>query len=739
MTPPTITALEALPAQLRSARRWVLWKYVPGPPGKKPRKQPYYVDGQPRAGRLDSPEDQARLATFDSALAAFQVGPYAGLGFALGPDGSGMAWQGIDLDDIADHPGLQGLADHLPGYVETSPSGKGVHALGYGRPFIALGHNGTGVEAYSAARYFTVTGVACGQGAIVDLADFVEQELAPIHRPVPPSGPPAAPAFRPRTLVQETASARQMEELRSALHHIDPSDYDTWIRVGHALRTLGEQGYDLWQDWSGAFMDQHDPGEAHHKWLTMKPDRTGFRAIFAEAQRRGWINPRSRGPWAGDDNHSHEALARAFAAENAASLRYCAVWNQWLYWDGARWAVDTTLLAVDLARDLCRRVAEDVRSAQQATQLGSASTINAVVSLARADRALATSDDQWDVDRWLLNTPGGVVDLRTGVVSPNDPAHHMTKVTAVAPAQGALDAPIFFAFLERITGGDRDLQAFLQRMCGYMLTGDTSAQALFFAYGTGANGKSVFIDTIAAILGDYHSTAPIETFTEKGGDGHPTELARLRGARLVTAVETEQGRRWAESRIKALTGGDRIAARFMRQDFFEFEPQFKLLVAGNHRPSLRSVDEAMRRRFNMLPFQVTIPPEERDLGLKDKLRAEWGAILAWMIEGCLAWQLIGLAPPAAVQAATGAYLEAEDALGTWLEEACEQGVGLWESVAALYASWKAWALQNGEEPGDARAFAQALAARGFPERRTRQARGRAGLRLRAVSDFAEAA
>jgi putative DNA primase/helicase len=192
----------------------------------------------------------------------------------------------------------------------------------------------------------------------------------------------------------------------------------------------------------------------------------------------------------------------------------------------------------------------------------------------------------------------------------------------------------------------------MQRMFGYALTGDTTAHALFFLFGTGANGKSVTIDTIAGILNDYHRTAAIETFTASTTERHPTDLAGLRGARLVTAVETEEDRRWAESRIKTLTRGDTIAARFMRQDYFEFAPQFKLVIAGNHKPGLRSVDEAIRRRFHLLPFTVTIPHAERNPNLREQLKAEWPGILSWMLEGCLDWQRRGLCPPKAVLDAT---------------------------------------------------------------------------------------
>jgi len=316
-----------------------------------------------------------------------------------------------------------------------------------------------------------------------------------------------------------------------------------------------------------------------------------------------------------------------------------AAWGRWLHWTGTLWKYDDTLKAFDLVRAVCREAAASCNNDKVAAAIASAKTVAAVERLAKSDRRLASTTDQWDSDPWLLNTPKGTVDLRTGRMRHHDQRDYITKTTAVGPGG---ECPIWLAFLTRVTGGDTALEAFLQRMLGYSLTGDTSAHALFFAHGHGANGKSVCIDTAAGILKDYHATTPIEAFTVSTTDRHPTDLARLRGARLVTAVETEEGRRWAESRVKALTGGDRIAARFMRQDFFEFTPQFKLLIAGNHKPGLRSVDEAIRRRFHLVPFAVTIPAAERDLRLSEKLRAEWPGILKWMIAGCLDWQRDGL-------------------------------------------------------------------------------------------------
>ena len=203
----------------------------------------------------------------------------------------------------------------------------------------------------------------------------------------------------------------------------------------------------------------------------------------------------------------------------------------------------------------------------------------------------------------------------------------------------------------------------MQRVIGSCKTGSTREHALFFLYGTGANGKSVFLSMISVLLGDYAKTASTSSFTASTTEQHPTDLAGLRGARFVTAIETEDGARWAESKIKSLTGGDKIAARFMRCDFFEFFPEFKLVIAGNHKPALRSVDEAIRRRLHFIPFTVTIPQNKRDPRLGEKLRAELPGILAWAIEGCLAWQREGLNPPLLVREATADYLAAEDAIG----------------------------------------------------------------------------
>ena len=425
---------------------------------------------------------------------------------------------------------------------------------------------------------------------------------------------------------------------------------------------------------------------------------------------------------------TEDALALAFTRRYHRDWRYVATWGRWLVWDGHRWRNEDTLAATDLIRSVCRHAAVRTDNPKIAAKLASSGTVSGVERLARTDRRHAATTDEWDADPWLLNTLGGVVDLKTGRTRVNERADRMTKITTATP-RGL--CPQWTAFLANITGGDVELQAYLQRMVGYCLTGATSAHALFFLYGTGANGKSVFANVISTILGDYAATASMDTFVETRGDRHPTDLAGLRGARFVTAIETEQGRRLNESKVKAITGGDKISARFMHKDFFEYTPQFKPVIVGNHKPAIRNIDEAMRRRLHMIPFTVTIPPERRDPRLTEKLLAERDGILAWAVAGCLAWQRSGLQPPACVQVATAEYFEAEDALGRWLDERCVRAANAKSLTAELFTDWKQWAEAAGEFIGTQRRFSDLLITRGLEKwRNSMGVRGFQGIGLK---------
>jgi putative DNA primase/helicase len=425
---------------------------------------------------------------------------------------------------------------------------------------------------------------------------------------------------------------------------------------------------------------------------------------------------------------SDDALALRFIDQHKDTLRYVPSLGKWLRWDGKRWCFDERLIAHDRMRKICRAAAAECNQAKLAKLIASNKTATAAERFARCDQRIIATVEELDADQWLLNTPGSTIDLRTIEGRPHRQSDLLTKLTGVAP-DASCPTPVWDAFLARITDNQPELAAYLQRVAGYSLTGSTQEHALFFLYGLGANGKTTFLNAITTCAGDYHRAAPIETFTASSVDRHPTDLAGLRGARLVTAIETEEGRRWAESRIKSLTGGDKVSARFMRQDFFEYTPQFKLIIAGNHKPGLKSVDEAIRRRFNLIPFTVTIPPDERDETLPEKLKAELPGIMQWMIDGCLDWQERGLAPPQLVTTATAAYLEAEDALAAWIKEAGQRDPNSWEKSSDLFASWAAWATKAGEYVGPMKRFLGVFETKGFTYERRKDGRGYRGLRL----------
>jgi putative DNA primase/helicase len=404
---------------------------------------------------------------------------------------------------------------------------------------------------------------------------------------------------------------------------------------------------------------------------------------------------------------TEDFIAIQFSRLHSDRLKYCHDRGGWYEWTGTYWRYERTRLAFDWARSLCRKLNAD----ELKISIAKSATASAVEKFAQADRAFAVTSEIWDGDPWLLGTPAGTIDLRTGELLPPRPEDCITKQVLVAPS---FQAPTrWLAFLNETTRGDAGLIRFLWQMAGMCLTGSTREHALFFIYGDGGNGKSVFLNALVNILNDYACTASMDTFTASKYERHSTELAMLRGARLVTANETEEGKAWAESRIMDLTGGTPISARFMRRDFFTFLPQFKLIFVGNHQPVLRNVNDAAKRRFNMLPF--LFKPAEPDRELESKLHLEYEQILGWMIQGCLDWQKYGLIRPESVMDATDKYFEEQDVFGKWIEEKCEVNVhkGQFETSERLFKSWQEFAIGRGEFPGTAKSFGANMSRKGF--------------------------
>lgn len=504
-----------------------------------------------------------------------------------------------------------------------------------------------------------------------------------------------------------------------------PVTFGTLIR--DAEKVYGWTGINLRRDKSAAQM--FPP----HKVAALAATPPEPAAVVHTAQQPGSVSLISGGATTHAPEYGETEIAERFADRHATELRFVKTWNAWLHWTGRRWHRDDSDFVTDLARKHCREESALCSrtpgyTAAQARAICTDRTVNAVMRLARVDRRIASTAETWDQDHWLLGTPGGVIELRTGELRPARPEDHVTKSTAVAPGG---DCPRWLAFLARATGGDAELQAYLQRLCGYALTGSTREHSLHFVFGPGGAGKGTFVHALESILGDYHVGTPIQTFTESKYDRHPAEIAALHGARLVTCSETEKGRHWAEARIKELTGGDTISARFMNQNFFNFAPTFKILISGNYKPHMRP-DAAMRRRFQLAPFTTSIPDHEKDRTLGDKLRAEWPGILAWAIQGCLAWQKHGLNPPPAILDATEEYFEeeAEDVLTMWLHDRCDVDPQAETPHGVLYDSFKRYAEHAGERAISSKQFAKDLRVQKFESDRTGKVRLVVGLKLR---------
>jgi putative DNA primase/helicase len=383
----------------------------------------------------------------------------------------------------------------------------------------------------------------------------------------------------------------------------------------------------------------------------------------------------------------------------------------------------------DVCRTVCREEAQDqTLKPNERVRLSSAKTFAGVLRCVENDPRHHMKPEEWDSDPDVLMTPGGAIDLKTGESIPSARNRFCTMMTAVSPVMGKPKR--WLEFLEWATASRIELQNDLQRACGYFSTGHTNEETLHFLYGVGGNGKSTFINSVSAILGTYAREASADVFLEQKFSQHPTALAGLQGARLVTATELAQGRVWNTSLLKHLTGGDKISARFMHQDFFEFKPNFKLVLSGNHRPALPSVDDAIRRRMLLVPFEQHISDSEKDTHLKETLRGEWPQILHWMLEGCAEWRKRGLAPSAEILGASSAYLNDEDSIGQWISECCQLGEGHEESSSALFDSWKQWAEGSKENAGSQKAFAQELSSRpGIKQYRTARVRGFKGIVL----------
>jgi putative DNA primase/helicase len=618
-----------------------------------------------------------------------------------------------------------------PGWRVKTLNCKADHALG--RDFSGLDIKGDGGYVLFAGRNQTGEYVLVREDLRPDpltvLSDSVRERLGLLHPPDHTEAP--AP---PVTAVLAPTHPTRVEELRLVDRALQHSVVDGRNGAGFWLACqLRDNGYSMSEAYSvmmaayrprvgGLNMKgQPEPYTQSEVWATIQqaysqPAREPW-AVTRRPQQQLPSLPAPAGVPAVDgamdidlanlaeitDTRTSQALTRAFHGE----FRYCYPFKEFLTWDGRRYTIDRMGEIHRMASMMVERlieVANSLTGADRAAFLKAVHKLenrdrhNAMIEMAKAVEGVAVLPDQLDAHPMLLTVENGVIDLKTGELLPHDQSLLMTKLAPATYDQNA-EAPLFMNFLRRIFNDDQNLIRYVQKVMGYTLTGDVSEKVFFILHGAGDNGKSVFLELLMALLGDYARTIPAEVlmFDPRRNPNAPSpEIAKLRGARGVSASEAEAEQFLAEAMVKRMTGRDTITARNCYTESFEYIPQFKLFLATNHLPKLKGQGEAIWGRVRILPFSVSIPKAEQDKHLLDRLLAERAGILRWAVEGCLGWQQEGLDEPAAVRAAGGTYRRQMDTASEFIEQICVADPAKRVKKAALYESYKLWTQNNGK-------------------------------------------
>lgn len=395
----------------------------------------------------------------------------------------------------------------------------------------------------------------------------------------------------------------------------------------------------------------------------------------------------------------------------------------WLHWTGLNWVADSEAIAIEFAKDTVRLLIEEAMSHKGpqaktmyswAIQSQHSSRINCIPKLASSDDQIRLSITELDSNSWAFNCQNGTINLKNGQLLPHNPLDYFTRISPATYGEALAPDSLWLNFIDDITSGSKELAGYLQRVAGYCLTGAISEKCWFFCYGDGDNGKSVFIEVIQELLGDYSVAINTQTLTKNKNNGVPNDIARLCGPRLASVSETGKGEEWNDKLIKDLTGGDTITARFLKKEFFDFRPQCKLMVRGNNKPEAKDQSAGMWRRLQLIPFEAQIPLDKQDKDLREKItRRELSGVLSWAVEGCLEWQRIGLAPPESVTEAVKVYRQDMDFIGQFIDEKTEQSDAFDVKASELYSAFKDWCHDNGQKTISSTAFGIEMRQRNF--------------------------
>lgn len=748
---------ELIPDELKAMPRWVCWRAVPDPKSHSGiSKQPV----NPRTGGMARSNDPTTWTDFETAAAA--AVDYAGIGFMFYESG----YIGIDIDDrpseITDY--RNGIRDNIFGqmndvlqtYAEFSQSGNGIHFIGRGSlPDKDFNNHDAGVEMYTGARFFVMTGNLCTE--YVDIADITET-VKPYYEKyrTRSKSKASAPAeqlpltgcsMSAQEVIDRASRSRQGQKF-SALYAGDTTGYNSNSEADMAFCNM----LAFWCQGDLQLMDEifRSSGLMRDKWdrkqsgttygaITLQKavddlgaayaasgasDSSDYSVTIQKSMQQG--APRIQGKmYRFDDTGNAERLFDAFGD----MLRFCYTDKKWLYYYEGKWYTDNIGYIRQLADSATmlqeqERILyahdEEMLKAFDRHLKKSRSFAGKTNMIREAEHYAPILPQNLDRNKAVIGAKNGIIDLKTGELLPHDREAYLTKQCPVIYNPDAPEPKLWLQFLSDIFGGDPYMLDYIQKCVGYSLTGSTSEQCAFFLFGTGRNGKSTFLEIVRGILGDYATNIQPQTImvNPKSGNAPSSDIARLKGARLVTSVEPNEGMRLDEGLLKQLTGDDVVTARKMFSEEFEFKPEFKLWMATNHKPLIRGTDTGIWRRIHLIPFEVQIPLDRVDKKLKYKLVKESEGILKWAVQGCIRWQNEGLSMPQKVLEAVREYQHEMDVISTFMDACC---IGEGEVKASrLYAVYAKWAEEHNEYVMSSTKFGTELTKRdGIGKKKTR--------------------
>jgi putative DNA primase/helicase len=726
----------AIPAELKAIKNWVCWKAEPDERSHSGiSKKPI----NPITGGFAMPNNADTWTDFETAVSA--ADKYSGIGFMFG----GSGFFGVDIDDVPND--IQQYKDGntnniitefvstLQSYTEYSQSGTGIHIICKGK--LPKGgrkkkHSFGDFEMYDSGRFFVMTGNYCSEYASTTECT---ESIKPLHskyiggaREPQPQKVITLNLNTVDEIVRAACNAKNGYNFKS-LYSGNISSYGSHSEADMAL-------CNMLAFWTGCDADKMDAifrqsGLMREKWdrkqsgstygiLTIQKAIAGCSTVYTSSKSQSnsyslSIGSNGAAQQIESDNsiklYSFDDMGNAerFVDLYSNQIRYCYTEKKWYYYNSMKWCVDNIGTVQKMADRAAEAMKAELKAYIQADEAegtemekafekhlkNSRSNKAKKAMLNEVEHHVPVLPAQMDKYRMALNTPSGIINLKTGAIREHNPDCYFTKITSVDYSVNAA-CPKWLAFLDDIFNSDKDLIRYVQKAVGYSLTGSTSEQCAFFLYGTGRNGKSTFLDVIRDVFGDYAANIQPETIMVRNSQGSAinSDIARLKGARLVTSVEPNEGVRINEGLLKQLTGDDTVTARKLYSEEFEFKPEFKLWMATNHKPIIRGTDTGIWRRIHMIPFTVAIPEEKVDKTLTHKLKAEMTAIFKWCIDGCILWQKEGLKMPKSVLDSVKQYRREMDVISAFIEENCINEGGVQSSV--LYAAYAKWADTNNE-------------------------------------------